>query len=152
MYLLSQCNVITNFKLIDKLPGRSDKGKKRKLINTIKENPVEAVALGVGGLLALKYGRRGLKTAIRANKRINGKSNLEYIGNSGRIFKRGETLGRSIPLRTVPKNKIKKDKFIKLASAFLKGSGNAARKDYRKVKNVLNYAKTGKVSTPNSKK
>lgn len=134
MYLLN--NNLSNFKLLDKLPGRSDKGKKRKgikgLIQTAKDNPVEAIALSTGALLAARYGKAGIKTALRTSKRI-GKNNA--VKNS---------LGKAINISKIPESKIKARKATAIASAFLKGSGSKARKDIRNVKKAVNYLKTGK--------
>lgn len=70
---------------------RNDKNKKRKdyikrnlsyesrrtgrnLIRTIKDNPVESIAIGAGGLLATRYGSKGLINAIKTKVPLN--SNL----------------------------------------------------------------------------
>lgn len=143
--LYSDNNTLNEFRLLDNIPGRSDKGKKRKgikgLIQTAKENPIETLALTAGGLLAARYGVAGIKTALRASKRLKAD---KYLGNSGKVINTRETLGKAINLEKIPKSKIKQKQAIALGSAFLKGSGSKARKDIKKVKNVVNYLKTGK--------
>lgn len=138
-------NNLSEFRLLDSLPGRSDKGKKRKgikgVIQTVKENPVEALALTTGGILAARYGTAGIKTALRASKRLKAD---KYIGNSGKVLNTRETLGKAINISEIPKSKIKAKKATAIASAFLKGSGSKARKDIRTVKKTVNYLKTGK--------
>lgn len=137
MYLLN--NNISKFKLLDNIPGRSDKGKKRKgikgLIQTAKENPVETAALVTGGILAARYGSAGIKTALRARGRMKDKY---------RILDSHKTLGMRIKISNVPKSKIRQKQAIALGSAFLKGSGNKARKDIKNVKKTINYIKIGK--------
>jgi hypothetical protein len=155
-------NNLAEFRLLDNLPGRSDKGKKRKgvsgLIQNIKENPVEALAITTGGILAARYGAAGIKTTLRASKKlksdkyINKAKSLTTEGInkaknskvSGQQLNTRETLGKAINISDIPKSKVKQKKVVALASAFLKGSGSKARKDIRTVKKTINYLKTGK--------
>jgi len=116
----------------DKLTEFSLKSKIGGGIENIKNNPVESAAALAGGLLAVRYGKAGIKTALRASTRL--KTNKGFTGG----------LGKSINISNTPVAKIKQRKAVALGSAFIKGSGNKARKDIRGVKSVIKYIKTGK--------
>lgn len=50
----------------------------RNLIRQIKDNPVEAVAIGAGGLLAARYGYKGLANAVKT-KAVGGIGKVSVI-------------------------------------------------------------------------
>ena len=75
----------------------------RNLIRKIKDNPVEAVALGAGGLLAARYGYKGLVNALNTKAVGAGLGKMSVI--KSKAFIKGAAQGVKQDLNRVDKIK-----------------------------------------------
>lgn len=80
----------------------------RNIIRKIKDNPIEAVAIGAGGLLAARYGYKGLANSIKT-KATGGFGKVSVI--KSKAFVKGAAQGVKKDLNRVDKlkNSFKRD-------------------------------------------